>query len=340
MLVAMYRSSLSRSIVFAAALALLASACGGDDADSEAAPEATATAPSTTGSTESSTAAPTTTSSTSSTSSTTVAPAAEASVEVMTFVDDTRATRAEGGHPGAPDRSIETTVYLPSSSEPRPLIVLSHGHAGHPDKLRELSFHWSDAGYVVAVPKFPLSNHEVIDPSIGDVPEQAADVAFVVDSLRALDADGGATAGRIDFEQIGLAGVSLGGLTNWTTLLSGCCDDLAVEGIVSSDTAFPADPARVDEVTMPVLTINSDVDPILPYDEVRGVWETMPAPRWLLTLHGAVHAQASENDDIPHSDAYQLASTEFWDRVFGEERWDEEFPPELTTDGISTFESA
>jgi dienelactone hydrolase len=153
-----------------------------------------------------------------------------------------------------------------------------------------------------------------------------------------MDADGGAIAGRIDFDEIGLAGVSLGGLTNWTTLLGGCCDDLEVDGVVASDTGFPGDPTRADELNVPVLTIHSDVDPIFPYDEVRGVWEAMPAPRWLLTLHGAVHAQASENDDIPHSDAYQLASTEFWDRVFGEESWVQGFPAELTTEGISTFE--
>lgn len=337
MLVAMHRTSMTRPVVLAVAL-LLASACGGGDADPEAGPGSTAVVPSSVPAPATSSTSTPSTSSAPFTSSTVAAPVAEASVEVMTFVDDTRATKAEGGHPGAPDRSIETTVYLPASGSPRPLIVLSHGHAGHPDKLRELSFHWSDAGYVVAVPKFPLSNHEVIDPSIGDVPDQAADVAFVVDQLRALDADGGATAGRIDFDEIGLAGVSLGGLTNWTTLLGGCCDDLEVDGVVASDTAFPGDPTRADELNVPVLTIHSDVDPIFPYEEVRGVWEAMPAPRWLLTLHGAVHAQASENDDIPHSDAYQLASTEFWDRVFGEESWVQEFPAELTTDGVSTFE--
>ena len=323
----------NRSVVLAALLALLAVACGGDVSDPDAAGSPTTVALATS-------VAPTTTSSTSSTPSTTVGPAAAAGVEVMTFVDSTRPTTAQGGHPGAPDRTIETTVYLPPTSDLRPLIVLSHGLAGHPDKFRELAFHWSDAGYVVAVPKFPLSNHELIDPSIGDVPEQAADVAFVVDQLRATDADGGTTSGRIDFEQIGLAGVSLGGLTNWTTMLGGCCDDLEVDGVVASDTGFPFDPARVDEVTVPVLTIHSDVDPIFPYTEVRGLWETMPSPRWMLTLHGAVHAQASENDDIPHSDAYQLASTEFWDRVFGSQTWDHPFPDELTRNGVSTFEAA
>ncbi|MFA9564311.1 MAG: alpha/beta hydrolase family protein [Acidimicrobiales bacterium] len=327
----MSRHSSIRPLVLAVVLSMAAAGCGGDN-DSAGAPDSMVV---TTSSTVSSGA----TTSTTSTSTPGEVSLDGASVEVLAFVDDTRSTRAEGSHPGAPDRTIETTVYLPSSSEPRPLIVLSHGHGGHPDKLRELSYHWSDAGFVVAVPKFPLSNHEVIDPSFGDVPEQAADVAFVVDSLQALDAEGGATAGRIDFEQIGLAGVSLGGITNWSTLMSGCCDDLEIDGMVVSDTAFPADPALVDEVTMPVLTIHSDVDPIFPYGDVRDVWEIMPAPRWLLTLHGALHARASENDDIPHSDAYQLASTEFWERVFGEESWDDEFPTELTTDGISTFEA-
>ena len=156
----------------------------------------------------------------------------------------------------------------------------------------------------------------------------------------ALDADGGATAGRIDFDQIGLAGVSLGGITNWSTLMSGCCDELEIDGIVASDTAFPADPTGVDEVTMPVLTIHSDVDPIFPYEQTSAASGTpCPLPAGCSPCTVRVHAQASENDDIPHSDAYQLASTEFWERVFGEESWDDEFPTELTTDGISTFEA-
>lgn len=327
----MGRSARFRWVVLVVVLAVVSGACGDDG--STAAPDSA-------GATPSSTVVPSPSTSISPSTASRGAGPEVASVEVMTFVDDTRLTKAEGGHPGAPDRSIETTVYLPASPEPRPLIVLSHGHGGHPDKLRELSYHWSDAGFVVAVPKFPLSNHEVIAPSLGDVPDQAADVAFIVDSLRALDADGGVTAGRVDFDQIGLAGISLGGITTWSTLLSGCCDGLEIDGMVVSDTAFPGAPEQVADVTMPVLTIHSDVDPIFPYASVRGVWDTMPAPRWLLTLHGAIHAQASENDDIPHADAYQLASTEFWARVFGPDGWDDQFPPELTTDGVSTFETA
>ena len=328
MLVAMDRAWF-RSVVLVAALTLLLAACGSDDADPEVVDGPTTLAP------PASIAAPTTASPSTSTRST--ASETAATVEVLSFVDSTRPTKAQGGHPGADDRTIETTVYLPPTSDPSPLIVLSHGHAGHPDKLRELAFHWSDAGYVVAVPKFPLSNHELVDPSTGDVPDQAADVAFVVEQLRAIDADGGIMAGRIDVDRLGLAGVSLGGTTNWTTMLGGCCDDLQVDGVVVSDAGFPD---GVDEVSVPVLTIHSDVDPILPYAEIRGVWERMPSPRWLLTLHGAVPAQASGNDDIPHSDAYQLASTEFWDRVFGSQTWDQPVPDGLTADGVSTFESA
>ena len=327
-------------VVLVAVLAVVAGACGDDD-DSTSVPESTvATTSSTVAAAPSTSPSTSTSASSTSTSAPDDEPVGGAGVHVVTFVDSTRPTKAEGSHSGAPDRSIETTVYLPASSEPRPLIVLSHGHGGHPDKLRELSYHWSDAGFVVAVPKFPLSNHEVIDPSLGDVPDQAADVAFVVDSLRALETEEAASAGRIDFDQIGLAGISLGGITNWSTLLSGCCEDLEIDGMVVSDTVFPGSADRVDEVTMPVLTIHSDVDPIFPYEDVRSVWGSMPAPRWLLTLHGAVHAQASENDDIAHADAYQLASTEFWERVFDEGSWDDDFPSELTTDGVSTFETA
>ncbi len=315
-----------RTIALLAVLALAGAACGDDDGGSEAvAPATTAAVVSTT----SSTVAP----------ATTTAPVDLSSVEVVTFVDDSRETRAEGGHDGAPDRSIETTVYIPAADEPRPLIVLSHGLSGHPEKFRELAFHWADAGFVVAVPKFPLSNQELLDPWFGDVPEQAGDVAFVVESLDEID-ESSPIAGRIDFDRLGLAGVSLGGLTNWTALLDGCCGDVEVDGLVSSDTAFPFDVDRAGEVTVPVLTIHSDADFGFLYDDIRAVWEQMPTPRFLLTIHGGMHAQASENDDNAHSEAYQLASTEFWGRVFGETPWDQDFPAELTEPDVTTFEAA
>ena len=48
--------------------------------------------------------------------------------------------------------------------------------------------HWAAAGYVVAVPRFPVSSDDfaVLDPAvfdarIADLPEQAVDVAFVVE---------------------------------------------------------------------------------------------------------------------------------------------------------------
>ena len=97
-------------------------------------------------------------------------------------------------------------MYLPATDGPAPLIVLAHGFNGHPRKFTTLAGHWADAGYVVAVPRFPVSSDEfpVLDPSafdarIADLPEQADDVTFVIDALGAADDDAmSPLAGRVD----------------------------------------------------------------------------------------------------------------------------------------------
>lgn len=76
-------------------------------------------------------------------------------------------------------------MYLPApGSDGAPLIVLAHGFNGHPRKFTRLASFWADAGYVVAVPRFPVSNDNFGAPEpqlsslpLADVFEQAGDVS-------------------------------------------------------------------------------------------------------------------------------------------------------------------
>ena len=115
----------------------------------------------------------------------------------LDLVDTTRSTPEIGDQPGTRWRELPTTVYLPPARTDRnPLILLAHGFNGHPRKFTDLARHWAEAGYVVAVPRFPVSSDEfpVIDPAefnarIADLPGQAGDVIFVIDEVVAASND-------------------------------------------------------------------------------------------------------------------------------------------------------
>ena len=111
----------------------------------------------------------------------------------LDLVDVSRPTAAGPGVPASPTRSLPTTVHLPAGDAPAPLIVLAHGAAGAPEKFGELAAAWADAGYVVAAPRFPLTNEDVQPPVLADLAEQSRDVRFVIDSLLAGDLAGVST---------------------------------------------------------------------------------------------------------------------------------------------------
>jgi predicted dienelactone hydrolase len=63
----------------------------------------------------------------------------------LSFVDASRRTPESAGGPEVPERAIDVWLTLPSASEPRPLVVFSHGMAGHPRKFEAL--HTADTNW-------------------------------------------------------------------------------------------------------------------------------------------------------------------------------------------------
>ncbi len=264
---------------------------------------------------------------------------------VLSIVDASRPTSAAGGNTGADVRTIVTDVYLPNyetDPDPKPLIVLAHGFTGHPDKFTQLAEAWAAAGFVVAVPKFPLTNDEVASPQIGDLAEQGTDVDVVIDELLDRNASpSDVLAGSIDPERIGLYGLSLGSLTVWGTLIDGCCRD-RIDALVQSDGAFPGDASLLADVRMPVMIAHSDTDPIFPIAGIRAEYRRLRAPKYLLTLHGFAHAVVGENTPTSADDAYIVATTVFWRRHLlgvAADSPDGTFPDMVTVDGITSLVS-
>ena len=161
--------------------------------------------------------------------------AAEEVVTVkLDLVDTTRPTAATPTSAQLPSRTLVTTVYLPPTPDPAPLIVLAHGAAGSPEKFTDLADFWAAHGYVVAVPRFPLTN-DTVDPTVlSDFVEQALDVRFVVDEVTALSAGTGELGGRVDPRRLGLYGLSLGSMTVWTEVAD-ASSDIEVDALIQSD---------------------------------------------------------------------------------------------------------
>jgi dienelactone hydrolase len=260
-----------------------------------------------------------------------------------TLVDTSRPTEVGAQTPGAPQRSLVTTIYLPDEGGRRPLIVFSHGLTGHPDKFTHLLSAWARAGYVVAAPAFPTTNDRVpgAPQNYAVSSGQPGDVRFVLDEvLRLADDPDSALHERVDPDRIGAGGLSLGGGTTYSVAFGGCCPDDRIKAAeVLAGATFPLEGPVVLDGRIPLLIAHGDQDPVLRYERAREAFDQSPGPVWLVTLLGASHATAFENDVTPHDAMVERFTTDFWDATIGGDAgaWTT-FEQDAVVEGLSTLE--
>jgi dienelactone hydrolase len=256
---------------------------------------------------------------------------------VETFVDRTRQTVPASGAP-LPSRTLATTIYRPNGTGPFPLIVFSHGLDGHPEKFTKLFSAWADAGFAIAAPAFPLTNSHAEDPNsnVGDVGQQPADVAFVLDKVLAQDKQPRSRLFHaIDERRIGAGGLSLGGLTTFMLVYGKCCRDLPIHAAAVLDGIPSADSL---DGHVPLLIAHSDTDPTIPYSLAKDAFDGARAPAWLVTLHGALHASQWEDDTTPFDHIAERLTTDFWDATLnGNSRAFARLQRDATVPGLSSI---
>ncbi len=128
----------------------------------------------------------------------------------------------------ARDRDIPVRVYLPSSTNPAPVVLFSHGLGGNRQGCAYLGRHWSSRGYVVVFLQHPGSDDEVwknqplqerhramrAAASASNFLLRVQDVPAVLDQLtRWQVTTGHPLAGRLDLDRIGMSGHSFGAIT-------------------------------------------------------------------------------------------------------------------------------
>jgi dienelactone hydrolase len=250
----------------------------------------------------------------------TSAPFATATLS-QTFVDTSRPTAATSSSPQQPSRTLVTTIVYPQAPGPFPLIELSHGFTGLPEKLTRLATAWATAGYVVALPAFPLTNGNAPDAlsNLGDAANQPGDVSFVIDSMLALNSDDSSPLyGRIDPDHIGAAGHSLGAATTYGVALNSCCLDSRIDAIVIlAGFVFIAPENNEYKRALPVMIVHGNADTTLDISLDTGIYDRLAGPKWFITLLGGNHLTGIENIGTPYDTIVDSSTTDFWNGTLG-----------------------
>lgn len=181
----------------------------------------------------------------------------------------------------AATRSLATVVWYPAVAGRRPLVLFAPGYNVGPETYDHLCRAWAAAGYVVASPKFPLSDPAVAGSALDerDLDNQPADLVFVT---AALIAPGSPVAARIDPARMAVTGHSDGAED---ALALGQQAAPAVKAVI----AMSGQPVGQRRPNPPLLVMQGDQDTINPPALSQAVYDQATSPRYLVTLVGAGH---------------------------------------------------
>jgi dienelactone hydrolase len=221
-------------------------------------------------------------------------------------------------------RVLVTQVRIPAgTTTPLPLLLVVHGADGNPNRLGPLLDAWTGAGYVVAAPTFPGTKKRPNGRALpSEVARQAADARFVIGEL--LDRSDGAAGpnpllGVVDDHEIGVAGMSLGGMTVYGLISHTCCRDGRLQAaLVMAGVHDDFPDGKYVHQNMPVLLIQGDAD--IGYHHSRDTYPQLAPPKWFITLHGKYHSPPFE---VPRGKSALIVDTTtvaFWNRYLKHRR--------------------
>lgn len=169
----------------------------------------------------------------------------------------------------------------------RPLVVFSHGFAGHRRQSTFFTTHLASHGYVVAsvdhagntfADLLGAQGRPMLDVWRDSMEARPRDVTFLIDAV--------ASAGvAVDTARVGMTGHSFGG---WTAVRV-IPDEPRVAAVVALAPAIgpPALRGALDLAWnrhVPLLAIAAERDSLLPHEALAGVVRALPPPAHLITL--------------------------------------------------------
>jgi dienelactone hydrolase len=222
-------------------------------------------------------------------------------------------------YPALASRRVTTERDAPAAPGPFPLIVFGHGFAVTPAPYRPLLDRWVRAGFVVAAPIFPRSNEGAPGgPYEPDLPNQPADMVYVIAALRKMSAPGGAFAGLIG-SSVAVSGQSDGGDTALAAALDPRSHAIRIDAAVILSGAEDPFARRFEPLAgTPLLATQGTADTVNLPSETLAYFTAAARPKYLLLLDGAEH-QAPYTQPGPQLDAVTRTTVAFLDRYLKNE---------------------
>ncbi len=115
------------------------------------------------------------------------------------------------------NRYLPTDIYIPNTQNSAPIIVISHGLGLNSSNFRYLGKYLANYGFAVVIPNHPSSDQENVKSLINSNPviqahefkDRPLDIKYILDQL----ASDSQFQKRLNFQQVGVFGQSLGGYT-------------------------------------------------------------------------------------------------------------------------------
>jgi predicted dienelactone hydrolase len=121
------------------------------------------------------------------------------------------------------NRLLLTDVYIPNVQNAAPVIVISHGLGLDSSNFQYLATHLSSYGFAVVVPNHPgsdakqlrslLKGHAIEVAKPGEFQDRPMDVTYILNQLEKGNQSDSRFKGRLNLQQVGVFGQSLGGYT-------------------------------------------------------------------------------------------------------------------------------
>lgn len=212
--------------------------------------------------------------------------------------DTSRPTMAapDRGLPEKPSRTLPLLVLSPDGPGPFPVLVFSHGVNATGPAYEPFLTPIAAAGYVVVAPTYPLSSGD--DGEIFDYVNQPGDVYFALDSVIAMGDDpSDELYGRVDGEQVALAGHSLGAMTTVGAAYNSCCAQARVDAaIVLSGIEAPFSGDFTDRPPTPLLLAHGASDGTIDVSGSEALYASATGPAAFLRFPGLGHSAILRGD--------------------------------------------
>ncbi|HEY9302351.1 MAG TPA: alpha/beta hydrolase [Phormidium sp.] len=123
------------------------------------------------------------------------------------------------------NRPLMVDLYLPQTNTPANVIVISHGAAGNRNTLSLLAEHLASYGFAIVVMEHPgdsLEKFQNFFTGLADSPQpqelinRPLEIKYVLDELQRREQTEPALKGRLNLQQVGVIGQSVGGYTSLT----------------------------------------------------------------------------------------------------------------------------